>query len=91
MSVLLLAATTAATTSAQFCVNKRVTKTISATGLAGAEYVDVQLKDSAGNWVTTSTANRLLATDPARGITTEGDYRLSKSATAGAVSLHVSS
>ena len=86
MTVLIITAQTGAATSTQFAVNKRVSKTVMANGLAGAEYVDIQIKDGAGSWITTSTANRLTATDPARTISTEGEYRLSKSATAAATS-----
>lgn len=91
MSKIILAATTSAATSSQFSVSKLgMNKTIIATGLAGAEYVDIQILDGNGLWVTTASTNRLTATDPVKTIAAEGDYRLSKSATVGAVSLTLS-
>jgi len=87
MTILIIAAQTAAATSTQFAVTKKVmSRTVIASGLAGAETVVIQIKDGAGAWISTSSANNLTATDPVRTISAEGEYRLSKNVTAGSVS-----
>lgn len=91
MPKIILAATTSAATSSTFGISKLgMNKTIIATGLAGSEFVDIQIQDALGGWVTTGVTNRLTVTDPVKTIAAEGDYRLSKSATAAAVPLTLS-
>ena len=87
MTTLIITAQTAAATSTQFAVTKKVMgRTVIASGLTGAEVVVIQIKDGAGAWITTNTTNNLTVTDPVRSISSEGEYRLSKGVTAGSVS-----
>ena len=87
MTAIIIPAQTAAANSTQFAVTKKtISRTVIASGLAGAETVVIQIKDGSGAWVSTSSSNNLTATDPVRTITAEGEYRLSKGVTAGSVS-----
>lgn len=92
MSITIIAAQTTTATSAPFGVSKyHNTKTISANGLAGSEYVDVQYEHSAGVFISTGVDNRLTPARPVIALTGEGVYRLVKTATTAAVSAAVSS
>lgn len=92
MSIIIIAAQTATATSAPFGVTKyHNTKTVSANGLAGSEYVDVQIEHGTGVFISTGVDNRLTATKPVIALTGEGVYRLVKTVTTGAASAAVSS
>jgi hypothetical protein len=68
-----------------FSVSEDAPATVGASGLAGAEVVDIE-KKMGSNFV--PSGSQLTATQPVLRVLGSGFYRLNKGATAGAVSLH---
>lgn len=85
-STIIIPAQTTAATSVAYGIKSGITRTVSADGLAGAEYVDVLVEHGA-TYIPSGVGNRLTATEPSKVIEGAGNYKFQKSVTAAPVSV----
>jgi hypothetical protein len=80
----IITARTASATSEAFSVRPGQVTSVVADGLAGAEEMTIQIKNSLGDFQDISESTAVLtATTPQRTISASGDYKVVKDATAG--------